>query len=198
MKLIKAKDIIIIILVLSLVFLYYGKQRNHQENSNIERQQRLLEQRVDNLRILSKLQHYGEGKSIKDIYLYTLNKDSVLFSRLIGNENKLVFYFSEFGCSSCYLPFLQKLSKIDKKLKNSTIIIADFNSARDFKIFKNEHKIEVPVYRIKTNLGLYPEYNDYALAFLISERMIIDNLMIIDYSNRNYIDDYLAILESKI
>lgn len=141
MKLIKAKDIIIIILVLSLVFLYYGKQRNHQENSNIERQQKLLEQRVDNLQILSKLQHYGEGKSIRDIYLYTLNKDSVLFSRLIGNENKLVFYFSEFGCSSCYLPFLQKLSKIDKKLKNSTIIIAGFNSARDFKIFKNEHKI---------------------------------------------------------
>ena len=69
---------------------------------------------------------------------------------------------------------------------------------QDFKIFKNEHKIEVPVYLIKTNLGLYPEYNDYALAFLISERMIIDNLMIIDYSNRNYIDDYLAILESKI
>lgn len=90
MKLIKAKDIIII-LFLSLVFLYYGKQRNHQENSNIERQQRLLEQRVDNLRILSKLQHYGEGKSIRDIYLYTLNKDSVLFSRLIGNENKLGF-----------------------------------------------------------------------------------------------------------
>lgn len=73
MKLIKAKDIIIIILVLSLVFLYYGKQRNHQENSNIERQQKLLEQRVDNLQILSKLQHYGEGKSIRDIYLYTLN-----------------------------------------------------------------------------------------------------------------------------
>ena len=90
MKLIKAKDIIII-LVLSLVFLYYRKQRNHQENSNIERQQRLLEQRVDNLRILSKLQLYGEGKSIRDIYLYTLNKDSVLFSRLIGNENKLGF-----------------------------------------------------------------------------------------------------------
>lgn len=176
-----------------LLFLSCEGKKNIQDVSLLQRQTKQLE----NLKTLSKLQHLGEGKRLEDIYVYDMQGDSVRFSQLFAETDKIVFFFSEYGCSSCYIPFLKKITAMQNELKDKLVVIAGFESKRDFKIYMEDKDIPFEKYRVKTNFNIFPEYNDYSLAFLTNKNRVVDNLMIIDQSNKAYIDDYLQIVNIK-
>lgn len=153
--------------------------------------------KFENLKILSKLQRVGEGEILKDIYVHSIKGDSMQFSQLLNDSEKIVFFFSEYSCSSCYLLFMEKIIEMYEELKDKIVIIAGFESKRDFKIYMENKDIPFAIYRTKTNFNIFPEYNDYPLIFLTNRNLTIDNLMIIDQSNEEYIDDYLMVINKK-
>lgn len=169
------------------------KKENVQYLSVLQKQKIQLE----NLKTISKLQYAGEGTNLNDIYVYDVQGDSIHFSDLLDDTNKIVFFYSEYSCSSCYLPFIKKMTEMYDELKDKVIIVAGFGNKRDFKIYMEDVKIPFFTYRANTNFNIFPEYNDYPLVFLMNKNMVIDNLMIIDQSNKGYIDDYLMIMNKK-
>lgn len=168
-----------------------------KEKSNYLSMLQRKNSQLENLKILSKLQHAGEGEILKDIYIYKVQDDSICFSQLLNDFDNIVFFFSEYSCSSCYIPFMKKLTEMYEELKDKVIIVAGFESERDFKIYMEDKNFPFTIYRTRKNFSIFPEYNDYPLAFLTNKNMVIDNLMIIDQSNKEHIDDYLSIINKK-
>lgn len=189
--------IIIFLITVTGIFCYWHLHLEKKKLMNLViHQQETSEQLFFNLKELSKLQYYGEGKQIKNIPIYTLNGDTVNLRQLL-NESKFVVYFSEYGCSFCYSPFLNYL-KDYPLLEEKMIILAGFENQRDFKIYIENFEFHCPIYRVNTNLNIYPDYNDYALACIISKDMVINNLLLLDKSNKEYMEDYLRITEQKM
>lgn len=153
---------------------------------------------LGNLKILSKLQHAGEGMQLKDICLYRESGDSLQINQIFGTTRKIIFFFSELGCASCYMPFLENAIGRQDALKEKLVIVAGFENQKDFKIYMQDRNIPFEIFRIRTNFNIFPEYNDYALAFLSDKNCVVDNLFIIDSSNVGYVDDYLQIVCQKI
>ena len=165
-------------------------KRNLSEDKNTQK----LEQqdvKLENLRILSKLQHYGEGKTIKNVFLFLDKGDSIPLRQVIGDDEKIVFYFSQYGCTSCYQPFWDKVLEQNNKWKNDMLILAFFENGKDFKMFMNERSSNIPVYRINEGLQLFPDYDDYSYVFKTTSSLIVDNLFVLSHSNVEYMDDYL-------
>ena len=44
---------------------------------------------------------------LKDICLYRESGDSLQINQIFGTTRKIIFFFSELGCASCYMPFLE-------------------------------------------------------------------------------------------
>lgn len=157
----------------------------------------LQDVKLENLRILSKLQHYGEGKTIKNVYLHLGKGDSIPLKQIIGEEEKVVFYFSQYGCSSCYQPFWDKVLEQKDKWGKDILILAFFENGKDFKMFMNERSDGIPVYRINEGLQLFSDYDDYSYVFRTSSSLVVDNLFVLSHSNVEYMDDYLSVVSPK-
>lgn len=183
--------------VFSLVTIVGFSSCKDQQSTKYASQLQRQTTQLENLRILSQLQHSGEGNRLENIYMYDMQGDSIRFSQVLDETDKIVFFFSENGCSSCYTPFLEKITTMRDELKDKLIVVAGFENRRDLKIYLEDKDIPFEKYRVKANFNIFPEYNDYSLAFLINKNMVIDNLMIIDQSNKGYIDDYLQIINLK-
>lgn len=155
--------------------------------------------KLENITIISKLQHYAEGKKIPDCLLYRLEGDSLYLSSLCSNKKKLVYFFAEQSCAVCYLPFLEKLQEMSNVIgKENIILLAKFDKNRNLKAFIQDNKVTQEVYRLDRDLNIYPEYNDYALAFLLSQDMLIENVIITDKSNVELTNDYLKIIQQRL
>lgn len=155
--------------------------------------------KLENITIISKLQHYAEGQKIMDRLIFKQEGDSVLLSSLCSDKKKLVYFFAEQSCAVCYIPFLEKLQRMaDVVGKENVILLAKFDKSRNLKAFIQENKITLDVYRMEEDLNIYPEYNDYALAFLLSRDMLIENIIITDKSNVELSNDYLKIVQHKL
>lgn len=171
-------------------------QRESAESKYIQKLE-LQDVKLENLRILSKLQHYGEGKTIKNVYLHLGKEDSVPLKQMIGEEEKIIFYFSQYGCSSCYQPFWNKVLEQKDKWGKDMLILAFFENGKDFKMFMNEKSDGIPVYRINEGLQLFPDYEDYSYVFKTSSSLVVDNLFVLSHSNVEYMDDYLSVVSPK-
>lgn len=93
---------------------------------------------------------------MNDIYVYDVQGDSIHFSDLLDDTNKIVFFYSEYSCSSCYLPFMKKMTEMYDELKDKVIIVAGFGNKRDFKIYMKDVKIPFSIYRTNTNFNIFP------------------------------------------
>lgn len=112
------------ILFFLLIFCSCGKSKESKEECREKLKQQ--EVQLENLRILSKLQHYGEGKRINNVFLYLGKEDSISLEKTIGCDEKFVFYFSQYSCSSCYQPFWNKVLKYKNEWKEKMVILAFF------------------------------------------------------------------------
>ena len=191
--------LLIIGLLTYLFFLKMNEANNYKVQIGIlqksEADQSYL---LENISIISKLQHYAEGSHLENYTLYTTTDDSCKLQDLCCSK-KLVYYFSEQGCKSCYLPFLKKLNDLSDMLgKDNVVIICKFTKKRAFHLFIQDldFKLTPNVYWSKCDLKIFPEYNDYALAFWLSSDLIIDNVCITDKSNVELSSDYLKIIEN--
>lgn len=155
--------------------------------------------KLENITIMSKLQHYAEGRKIVDCTIYKQNEDSLSLSDLCSERKKLFYFFSEQSCAICYIPFLEKLKDIAEVVgKENIILLAKFDKNRSLKAFAEENNITQDIYRMDVDLNIYPEYNDYALAFLLTHNMQIENVIITDKSNVELSNDYLKIIQQRI
>lgn len=148
--------------------------------------------KLENITLISKMQHYAERKKIKNMTLYTLEGDTLSLQQLVSNENKLVMYFSERGCSMCYETFIEnlQLSNIDPM---KIIILAEYQEGRSLKIKWKDNSL--PVYRITEPLDVLSPNDEYALSFLLNKDMCAENLIVIDKSNTSLTKDYLKIMQ---
>lgn len=168
------------------------KQIENLQKSNAE-----LTNIIENIAVISKLQHYAEGHTLKNYTLHTIEGDTLKLKDLC-KEKKLIYYFSEQGCQLCYLPFLKKLTDLYRRTgKENIIIIGKFKERRAFKLFLQDLNTEVKphIYQSKKDFEIYPEYNDYAQIFQLTEDLVINNICITDKSNTKISDDYLKLIE---
>lgn len=155
--------------------------------------------KLENITIISKLQHYAEGLKISDCNVYKQNGDTLSLRDLCSERRKLFYFFSEQSCAVCYIHFLKKLKNVaDIVGKENVILLAKFDKNRSLKAFIKENNITQDIYRMDVDLNIYPEYNDYALAFLLSKDMQIENVIITDKSNVDLSNDYLKIIQQRV
>ena len=153
---------------------------------------------IENLTIISKLQYMAEGRKISDLILYEVNKDSTNLNSLLSQKGKLVFFFSEQSCSICFLPFLKKLEKLSNIIgEDNIIVMGKFSNNRSFKTFLIDNNIKQKIYRVNRDLDIFHEYNDYAMAFILSKDMVIDKFIIIDKTNVSLSDNYIEIIKKR-
>lgn len=152
---------------------------------------------LENISVISRLQHYAEGDTLDNYILYTLDGDSCWIKDLCIKK-KIVYYFSEQSCQICYLPFLKKINDLSKKIgRENILVIGKFSKKRSFQLFLQDldFKIDIDIFRTVKDFNIYPEYNDYAQAFLLKKDLVIDNICITDKSNKEQSDNYLKIIE---
>lgn len=194
------------ILLAFCLYLFYSVREEKQQVKKKDTQLKELQfsasenrYRLENITIISKLQHYAEGQIITDCTIYKQNGDTLYLSDLCSDRRKLVYFFSEQSCATCYIPFLEKLNKIAGVIgKENVILLAKFDKSRSLKTFALENNITLEMYRMDMDLNIYPEYNDYAMAFLLSRDMKIENVIITDKSNVELSNDYLKIIQQRI
>lgn len=197
---------IIAVLVIAVGYLIYALETEKQIlkesiNELAELQGVMADQsyELENITVISKLQHYAEGRSVDNYTLYSADGDSCKLQD-VCKEKKLVYYLSEQGCQICYQPFLEKLNDLADKIgKENIVVIAKFSEKRVFKLFLQDLDFEMKpaVYQCRTDFDIYPEYNDYAMAFLLAKDLVIDNICITDKSNTKLSGDYLKLIEKE-
>ena len=194
---------VIFVLLAILLSCFSIKNQNlvKEKNIQIEKLKELDVEKqyiVENLAVISKLQYFAEGKKIDNCMLYKENKDSLHLLDLLSDKPKLVYFFSEQSCTVCSHPFLKKIVNLSEKIgKENVLIVGKFLNHRNYKSFLQDNIIEHEIYRIGCDLNLFPEYNDYAMAFLLSNNRIIDKLIIVDKTNVLLSDNYIKLIEKQ-
>lgn len=194
---------IIVVLVITIGYLAYvldaeKKIIRQHVNELTELQGMMADQsyKLENITIISKLQHYAEGRTLDNYTLYSANGDSCRL-RDVCKDKKLVYYLSEQGCQTCYLPFLKRVNELADTIgKEKILVIAKFSERRAFKLFLQDlgFDLKLIVYQTRTDFDIYPEYNDYAMAFMLGQDLEIDNICITDKSNTALSGDYLKLI----
>ena len=90
---------------------------------------------------------------------------------------------------------------MSKKIgKEHIVVIGKFEERRSFKLFLQDltSNNDLTIYQTKTEFNIYPEYNEYALAFQVTKDLAINNICITDKSNTELSADYLKLIEKKI
>ena len=191
--------VIILVAVMNLFLLLQIKDKNRtihgvkQEAANhlFKSDQQL--QILENVKVLSKMQHYIERKPLGNLVLYKMVNDSLFLNDILDEDNKLFFFFSCKGCAPCYEPFLKKLDELAKEVGSDRIVVlAEFFNNRDLKSFWSYNNLNV--YRINSDLKVFPSKSSYALAFLLNKDRFIENVIIVDKSNIQLTDDYLKVI----
>ena len=158
---------IIAVLLIAVGYLIYALETEKQIlkesiNELAELQGVMADQsyELENITVISKLQHYAEGRSVDNYTLYSADGDSCKLQD-VCKEKKLVYYLSEQGCQICYQPFLEKLNDLADKIgKENIVVIAKFSEKRVFKLFLQDLDFEMKpaVYQCRTDFDIYPEY----------------------------------------
>lgn len=148
---------------------------------------------IDKLTTLSILQYHAENQTVENIKLYSKNNKNIFLSDIVSNSPKLIFYYSEKGCSACYEPFLYRLDSISNSIGiENIIVISDFSNHRSFTVATKNKFNNLNIYRTEEKIKIIndKEYN-YAYSFLIKSDMIANKVIITDKSNTNISNEYL-------
>ena len=95
---------------------------------------------------------------------------------------------------------MQLCLELSKKIgKEHIVVIGKFEERRSFKLFLQDltSNNNLTIYQTKTEFNIYPEYNEYALAFQVTKDLAINNICITDKSNTELSADYLKLIEKK-
>ncbi|MBC8603072.1 hypothetical protein H8784_15255 [Parabacteroides acidifaciens] len=140
-----------------------------------------------------------EGRNIQNVCLYDRNNNRSQFDELYQNGYRLGYFISEQSCSACYKSFLNALKETSNIIgKNKIVLICKFGNRRNFQAFIKDHDLNLDIYRAEDDFGLFEEYNDYPIAFMITPDLRMENVIITDKTNHEISNDYLEIMQTKI
>lgn len=152
----------------------------------------------DNLKAISKIQFIAEGEVAHNVKLYgTDGKEAGTLKDHLSAEPTLIYFFSNQGCAGCYEPVLYKLDSLVNKIgKEHLLVLAEFPNRRTMEVYGLEKHVDLPVYRIQEELGLFRSLTDmhYAYAFLMDKDLVARKFIITDKSNIDFSDAYFALL----
>lgn len=152
----------------------------------------------DNLKAISKIQFIAEGEKARNVELYDMQgKVAGTLKDYVAGESKLIYYFSNRGCVGCYEPVLYKLDSLVKKIgKEHLLVLADFPNRRTLDVYWSEKQMDLPIYRVHEDLGLFRSLTDahYAYAFLTDKNLVARKFIITDKSNVGFSDAYFTLL----
>jgi len=101
---------------------------------------------LSNQRLLSQNSYFKISRSLK---LSKENGEEVVLSKLLDNEYKIVFRYSEFTCMDCIRKEMGNMKALSEKIgKNNILVLASFDNQRDFYINKRVNNIDLPIYNI--------------------------------------------------
>jgi len=195
--------IVEVVCAILFVYFYYGLQKmNRMQTKVIERLQEEnanMSYKIENMIVLSKLQHSMEGRNVQDVWLYDKNNNISQFDELYRNGYRLGYFISEQSCSVCYQSFLNVLKEASNTIEKSKIVlICKFENRRNFQAFIKDHDLDFDVYRTEEDFGLFEEYNDYPIVFRITPDLRMENVIITDKTNHEMSNDYLKIMQTKL
>lgn len=191
-----------VICIVLFVYFYFGLQKiNSMQKGEIERlreENANMSYKIENMIILSKLQHSMERKGVQNILLYDKDNNRVQFDGLYSDDYRLGYFISEQSCFVCYKSFFYILKETSNIIgKNKIALICKFKNRRNFQAFIKEHNLDFDIYRTEEDFGLFEEYNDYPFAFRITHGLWLENVIITDKTNFEMSNDYLNIVQAE-
>jgi peroxiredoxin len=150
-------------------------------NREIKKTNRLLsekEQLVNEKENLLPVKSFREGEIVfngkelsKAVSLSDGKGNSIEWDEIIDN-NKLVFYFAETSCDMCVDMEIARLNeKVDLTVSYNTIILISAISKRYVSQYKNNNKLQFPVYEIKSKEEDFPALPFYFVIDKESRRI---------------------------
>ncbi len=154
---------------------------------------------VDNnndLVTILRMQISVEGEHLDNVAITNLPGENDMLKNLFSDEYKLVYFFPEKGCPSCYEPFLLKLLEMRDSIgKENIVLITDFN-LRSLKSFWVDKDSEMFPFRLSRNWGIPQTEPAFAYAFLLNKDMVVRKIIITDKINVDFCSEYLNYIVS--
>jgi hypothetical protein len=145
MKLNKNLFIIILLSVVNIFLLYLLNSRSNNWETNIKNcQNALFETRLKENDFFDKILSYNSSQNQlfkMNGKLTNVNNEIHYFKDLIGNYH-IVIYFPKNVCIDCIKSMFEQLKKNQKLNSNKVLIISDFYSAGELKIFVENLKLD--------------------------------------------------------
>jgi len=103
----------------------------------------------------------------------TLNNDSIHFCKILDENPKLVFRFSEESCPPCVEMEIERLKKIGETIgKENVIILTSYRNLRYLKLLKQQNNIDFSIYNINdTNLNFPTVLKNIPFLFIINSKL---------------------------
>lgn len=169
---------VFVLLLGACLFIIFKLNKARMQNSKL----------VDNYFVNSELygllkwnidKHYSvENTAINDFEITDEDNNVLLFSDLMSRESekyKLVFYFSSTNCSSCIDFEMSNIQSFVHLIGQSNIIIlAQYESIRQFRAFLVSREIDIPVYYVKTNPVGILERENLPYSFIVNKNMTME------------------------
>lgn len=146
---------------LLLINTIYGKELQRKQLNDLTNKFEICKKEMDLYWLNLSMNH----KLINNVQLINETSDSLRFSELNDNNNKLFFYYSELNCGTCIDESIEKLKIIEKKYPNfEIIIISKYQNIQDLARFKRLHKYKKNILNLVGDQSLINSM-DYDLPF---------------------------------
>lgn len=122
----------------------------------------------------------SENNIIKDLIFFDIDNNSYSLKKLVGDNPKIVFRFSDNHCSSCIDHTLKYLKKIEKEIGiGNIILIGDFTNRHSHSIFvRLNSEIHQKVYSYTENLQLSVDSLSLPYIFTINSSLRVKNVFV--------------------
>lgn len=157
------KAILFIFLLLGLTLLLYWSNLDQRDNNNnqlLEDEKSVLIDRIETLYKLGVLEiNLDDTRNINDTVY------SSLADRLV-DKFSIVLYIPEDVCSECVVQEYKELKKLPIDVQDRIVILTDFDTFRNAKLYIDSRKITYPSFMI--NRTMYSEIRDLKLPILFT------------------------------
>jgi len=194
----KKTPIFLLLVIGFLVFMYANTYKSElkikEETLNLKRSQQIL---ISNFCINQEILYKNGNYKITDEFLVTdeLNTNKILLE--LVDEPKIVFRFTSDNCEPCIYTHINLLASMIKKYgQDKFIVIGNSKNRRQLKIFKDEYKVDFPIFNSHHLIEGVDKYN-IPYYFVLSKTGDIDMLHITDKASFDFTKEYFKIVNDR-
>lgn len=123
--------------------------------------------------------------------------DTLFLSQLIDSP-KLIFFFNEYSCMPCVNEAIVILNRKIKEVgKENIVILSYYNQPRDMYLFSRVNKLDIPICNLTSKLNVPTATTDIPFFFTTNKDLKVNNLLLIDPSLPELVENYISILVKK-